>query len=158
MAPMSRYITGMSQPRIEQPPLKTTRETPRQAAADSGPVIVYDNDCPFCSRYVRLLRLRAALGDVVLMDARNGGPLVQRLAAEGYDLDEGMVLLYGGGIYHGADCIHMLAQLSGESDLWNRVNAAVFGRPVLARLLYPILRFGRNSALRLLGRPKLNLD
>ena len=38
--------------------------------------LVYDGDCPFCSRYVQYLRLRQAAGPVRLVNAREGGPLV----------------------------------------------------------------------------------
>jgi hypothetical protein len=45
--------------------------------------------------------------------------------------------------------------MSGPSDLFNRLNAALFRSPRVARLLYPMLRGGRNAVLRLLGRTKL---
>ena len=120
-----------------------------------GAVIVYDGECPFCTSYARLVTLRQAVGPVTLLDARQGGPLVSRLAAEGYDLDEGMVLFYGGQTYHGGDCLHMLALLSGGGGAANRLWAAVFRRPGTARRLYPVLRAGRNAVLRLLGREKI---
>lgn len=130
-------------------------ESGRDAAAGEGAVVVYDGDCPFCSRYAALVTLRRAVGPVTLLDAREGGPLVARLAAEGYDLDEGMVLLYGGRIYHGADCMHMLALLSGGGGAANRAFASLFRHPGAARRLYPLLRAGRNAVLRLLGRDKI---
>ena len=130
-------------------------ETAPDRAEREGAVVVYDGDCPFCTRYARLVSLRRAVGPVTLMNAREGGPLVARLAAAGYDLDEGMVLLYGGRIYHGADCMHMLALLSGGGGAANRAFAAVFRHPAAARRLYPVLRAGRNTVLRLLGREKI---
>ena len=42
-------------------------------------LIVYDGQCPFCSRYVELVRLRQSLGQVRLINAREGGPLVDEL-------------------------------------------------------------------------------
>jgi predicted DCC family thiol-disulfide oxidoreductase YuxK len=117
--------------------------------------VVYDGQCPFCSRYVQLLRLRASVGQVRLIDARGGGPIVEELRRSGVDLDEGMVLKLDGRIYHGHDCIHVLALLSTPSGLFNRINAAAFRSPRTARLLYPVLRAGRNGVLRLLGRSKL---
>ena len=118
-------------------------------------LIVYDGQCPFCSRYVELVRLRQSLGQVRLINAREGGPLVDELQRAGVDLDEGMALKLDGRLYHGHDCIHMLALLSTPSSAFNRLNAALFRSPRAARLLYPVWRTGRNAALRLLGRSKI---
>ena len=117
--------------------------------------LVYDGDCPFCSRYVRLVRLRVALGHVARVDARRGGALVEEVSAAGFDLDQGMVLEMEGRYYHGADCIHRIALLSTPSGLFNRANAVIFRSRTLSRLLYPVLRRGRNATLRLLGRKQL---
>jgi len=65
-----------------------------------------------------------------------------------------MVLRLDGRTYHGADCLHVLAGLSSRSGLFNKLNAAVFRRRALARLLYPVLRAGRNATLGLLGRAR----
>jgi predicted DCC family thiol-disulfide oxidoreductase YuxK len=118
--------------------------------------IVYDGQCPFCSRYVQLVRLRESLGRVQLVDARKGGPEVDEVRQAGLDLDEGMVLKLDGRLYHGADCIHMVALLSTPSSWFNRVNAVMFRSRTASRLLYPVLRTGRNTVLRMLGRSKLN--
>jgi predicted DCC family thiol-disulfide oxidoreductase YuxK len=119
-------------------------------------LIVYDGQCPFCSRYVELVRLRESLGRVELIDAREGGAVVDEIRAGGLDLDEGMVLKLDGRLYHGADCMHMVALLSTPSSWFNRVNAAMFRSRTASRLLYPVLRAGRNTVLRMLGRSKLN--
>ncbi|MEP9388169.1 DCC1-like thiol-disulfide oxidoreductase family protein [Mesorhizobium sp. KR9-304] len=119
--------------------------------------IVYDGGCPFCSAYVRLVRLRDAVGPVELMDARRGGPLVDEIAAAGYDLDDGMVLKLNGVLYHGDECLNRLAFLSTGSGVFNRLMAFLFSRPAAARIAYPFLRAGRNLALRLMGRRKLDI-
>jgi predicted DCC family thiol-disulfide oxidoreductase YuxK len=118
-------------------------------------VLVYDGECPFCSAYVRYVRLRESVGGVKLVDARQGGPIVDEVRGRGYDLDEGMVLRLGDRFYHGAECIHVLALLSSPSGAFNRLNGLIFRSAPLSRILYPVLRFGRNSVLRLLGRTKL---
>ena len=43
--------------------------------------IVYDGDCPFCARYVRFVRLRDTIGHVALVNARDGGALVDEIRA-----------------------------------------------------------------------------
>ena len=118
--------------------------------------LVYDGECPFCSRYVELVRLRDSLGQVELVNARDGGPLVDEIVAAGLDLDDGMVLKIDDHLHHGDECIHMLALLSTPSNAFNRLNGAVFRSRTASRLLYPILRAGRNATLRVLGRTKMN--
>lgn len=118
--------------------------------------IVYDGECPFCTRYVKLLRLREAVGTVELVNAREADhPVVQRVREHGIVLDEEMALVMGNDIYAGADCINRLALMSTHSLWFNRVNAAVFSSPAVARALYPFLRSGRRLALTLLGRRKI---
>jgi predicted DCC family thiol-disulfide oxidoreductase YuxK len=120
-----------------------------------GAWIVYDGECPFCSRYVAMLRLRESLGPVALVNARDGGPEVEEARAAGLDLDQGMVLKLDGRLYHGDECINRLALLSTPSSAFNRINGAIFRSPTASRLLYPVLRTGRNGVLRLLGRRRL---
>lgn len=117
--------------------------------------LVYDGECPFCSAYVRYVRLRESVGRLHLVDARLPHPAADEARALGLDLDEGMALKLGGRFYHGADCINVLAMLSTRSGPFNQLNAAIFRSPAASRCLYPLLRAGRNLALRLLGRRKL---
>src|ERR1700685_1118524 len=125
---------------------------------DEGLVLVYDGECPVCSSYVQYVRLKESVGRVTLVNARDGGPWVDRIRAAGLDLDEGMALYYAGRFYHGADCVHMLALLSTGSGPFNRIHSAIFRNARWSAFLYPILRFGRNLLLRLLGRKRLHLQ
>jgi predicted DCC family thiol-disulfide oxidoreductase YuxK len=117
--------------------------------------LIYDGECPFCSRFARLTKLRETVGSLRLIDARLSTPETVAARAEGYVLDEGMLLRLDGRFYHGADCMQRLALLSSRSTLFNRLTYALLRSPSVARGAYPILRFARNTALRLLGRSKL---
>ena len=119
-------------------------------------LLVYDGDCPFCSAYVRYVRVRAALGALRLVNARDGGPLIDSIRVRGIDLNEGMVLILGGQFYFGAECMHRLALMSTRSGWFNALNARIFSKPKLSRLLYPGLKFGRRITLWILGRSKLD--
>ena len=118
--------------------------------------ILYDGDCPFCSSYVLMQRLRSAIGPVRLLNARDGGPEVSAAREAGLDLDEGMVLFYEGRLYHGDACMNMLALLSDDRRLLARFVNWLFASRNRASALYPLLRAGRNLTLRLLARRKLN--
>lgn len=134
---------------------RQAQRPPKTAASRTA--IVYDGGCPFCSAYVRLVRLREAVGPVELVDARQGGPLVDEIVAAGLDLDNGMVLKLEGKFYHGDECLNRLALLSTNSGAFNRLTAQLFRRPAVARIAYPVLRAGRNLALKLMGREKLDI-
>lgn len=129
--------------------------TSTESVKTPGPWLLYDGECPFCSAYVKLVRLRESVGDIRLIDAREGGPELAELRAAGYDIDEGMALKYNDTIHYGDDCIHVLSLLSTPSGVFNKLNAWVFRSKSRSKFLYPILRTGRNGALTLLGRKKI---
>jgi predicted DCC family thiol-disulfide oxidoreductase YuxK len=120
--------------------------------ATALPTIIYDKQCPFCSRYVRLIRLRRSLGVVRLIDARDDSNLARELLLLGYNLDVGMLFVHEGQLFHGADAVHRIALLSTNHEFFNRLNAVIFRQPLAARCLYPLMKAGRWIALWVLGR------
>lgn len=54
--------------------------------------------------------------------------------------------------------MNLLALLSTPSSTFNRVNGLIFRSPTASRILYPVLRAGRNATLRLLGRRRIRPD
>ncbi len=119
---------------------------------DSDLWVVYDGECPFCSSYVLLYRLREQAKRVHLIDARSAHPILDEVRREGLNLDEGMAVKFSGRFYHGAAAMNILAILGSNAGLFNRLNRSLFRHPRLARFLYPILVRGRWIVLRLLGR------
>jgi len=125
-------------------------------STDPSSYVVYDGKCPVCSRYVRMLRLQDSTEAVELLDAREEHPLSRLLLDKSIDLDEGMVLVQGDQISQGADCVRKLALFSTPSNPFNRVNSWIFQSATASRLLYPVMRCGRNAVLMLFGRKKLS--
>ncbi len=127
--------------------------SPPLPGAATGPVIIYDGECPVCTRYVRMARLREAAGEVTLVNARERDhPRVAEVRARGLDLNEGMVVLLDGQMHYGSDAMVVLSALSTRSGLFNRMMRVAFASPRRARWLYPVLVRGRLLLLRLLGR------
>lgn len=120
-----------------------------------GLTLIYDGQCPVCSRYVRRLRLQSLPGGLELVDARQGGSVVLEARRRGLSLDEGVVLRVGDEWAHGADALHRLALLSTPVGPFNALNYWLFRSSRRAALAYPLLRGGRNLLLRLLRRPRL---
>ena len=102
--------------------------------------VIYDGECPFCSSYVQLLRLKEQY-EVELINARQEPGEAQRYAL---DLNEGMIADLDGEVYHGADAVWLLSNLS--------VRPGLLSRRGVARRIYPWLRLGRRLALSALGR------
>ncbi len=118
-------------------------------------LIIYDGACPFCSSYISHLRLQRAVDQITYLNARHEDDRLNTYIQAGYDFDEGMVVVIDQQVYAGADAIHVLALQSSHSDLFNRLNHWIFKHAVLAKILYPALKFGRRCALFLLGIPLL---
>ena len=108
--------------------------------------IIYDGECPFCSRYVEYARLRAALPGLKIVNARDVPEEVAGLQDLGFNLDDGMIVIHEGEYFFGADAMTFLARHGAISAL----------RHVrLARALYPAFRWVRNVTLRTLGKTTL---
>lgn len=116
--------------------------------------LIYDAECPLCSRYVRMVRLREHV-DLTLIDARFPSPELTAALNEGYEIDKGMVLHLDNATYHGEAAISALALLTTPSSAFNRINILLFRSPAVAKRLYPVLVFGRGLLLRFLGRKRL---
>lgn len=117
--------------------------------------LVYDGACPFCTRYAAYLDVRNAIGELTLVDARQGGPVVDDVLAKGLVLDEGMVLKMGGRYYHAEDALTALALMSERRGVFNVLNKLLLSSPRMARLAYPVLKLARRVVLRVRGVPLL---
>ena len=118
--------------------------------------LIFDRECPVCTAYSCHVDVEGAQAPVVRrINARDADDALVRQAKEaGLDLDEGMVVVYQGKLYHGADALNLMARLAPQRG-FGRLNRLLFANPTIARLTYPVLRAGRNTLLRLLGRRKI---
>lgn len=119
-------------------------------------LLVYDKQCPACEFYCSLARIRESVGELRLVDAREDSAIMREITEAGLDIDQGMVVKMNDRLYYGADAIHVLSLMSSRSGLFNRATYWVFKSKGVSRVLYPILKAGRNLLLKLLGRTKIN--
>ncbi len=119
-------------------------------------ILVYDQECPVCSNYCQVVRIRDSIGKLTIVNARDDSEIMEEITRQGFDLDDGMVLKMDEQFYYGADAIHVLALISSRSGILNRLNYWFFKSKTLSRLFYPILRFLRNLLLKMLGKSKIN--
>ncbi len=136
-------------------------EREETANSESGVWFVYDGECPICRYAAHALRIREAAGALHLVNAREQAdhPLVTEVNAHGFDLDESMVLKYGGRFYRGADALELMALLGTGVGWFNRMNALLCRSKPVACFCYPLMRALRNALIRLRGVPKIrNLE
>ncbi len=119
-------------------------------------LLVYDKECPACDNYCQVVRIRRDVGNLIIVDARENSEILKEITSQGLDIDQGMVLKMGGRLFYGADAIHALALIGSRSGIFNRFNFWMFKSKTISRLVYPILRFGRNMLLKILGKSKIN--
>ena len=124
-------------------------------APEAGITIVYDGECPFCSNFVALMTLKEAVGRVDLIDARSAHPIVGTLFEQKYDLDEGMVVIYGEKIYYGSDAVAIISALSNHDGWIARLISLALRRPRRANVIYPWMKAGRRTVLKMLGRSRI---
>lgn len=119
-------------------------------------LLVYDEQCPVCDAYCRMIRIRESVGTLRLVNARDVSAVMDEITSKGLDIDQGMVLKVENVLYYGSDAIHALSLMSSSSDVFNRVNYWIFRSQRLSRILYPALRLFRKLLLKALRKTKIN--
>jgi predicted DCC family thiol-disulfide oxidoreductase YuxK len=118
--------------------------------------LLYDGECPACSAYVAMARLRQLYPGLKVLNARSEPDLVAELRTRGYEINEGMVLCLDGAIHFGADATRLIARLgSASSSRWRRMALGLIGTAPWSRRIYPWLNRGRGVLLRLLRRGRI---
>lgn len=116
-----------------------------------GDYLLYDGDCPVCSRYVAWTDIRARRPGLRLLDARKEPDLVESLRRRGIEINDTMVLNLDGRLLVGGDGLAALSRLASDPSGRPRLRQ-ILGSPGFARILYPGLAIGRRALLRLIGR------
>ena len=119
-------------------------------------LLVYDGECPACSAYCQVVRIRESVGDLKIVDAREHSDVLNEITSEGLDIDQGMVLKMGDQLYYGSDAINALALIGSRSGFLNRLNYWMFKSKTAAKILYPVMRACRNLLLKILRKSKIN--
>ncbi|SCX87749.1 Protein of unknown function, DUF393 [Nitrosospira sp. Nl5] len=114
--------------------------------------LIYDGECPFCTSFAAFHAARGNADDMELINAREKPVLVQELRSKGMEINDGMIVIWHGQYYHGAEGMHLLSTLSAEPGAFTMLNKFLFGSGSVAAVIYPMLAAGRRLALLLLQR------
>lgn len=69
-----------------------------------------------------------------------------------------MIAVYGGKIYYGSDAIALISTLSANAGGVQVILSKLLSNSTRARLLYPVMKFGRRITLKALGRSAIGLS
>ena len=132
---------------------KTSPETSAPGQQDDI-WLVYDGDCPFCATAAKMYRIKQAVGALHIVDAREaaGTPLMNEIAARGFNLNQGIAVKLSGQLYHGVDALNLLAMIGSSHGWLNRLNVTLFRSKAVTRFCYPAMKAVRNMALWCLGK------
>ena len=116
-------------------------------------LFIYDGDCPFCNHFAQLIELKSHIPSLKIIDGRSNLPLLSRLYKQGYDLNNGAILINNGNIRHGADAINWIcSEISEPSDSLLEILRIIFISDKRTNLLFPFLLWGRRLLLTLKGK------
>ena len=119
-------------------------------------VILYDQQCPFCHVYIRYSRFRQQFPEAQIISAREDSDARRKAEARGHNINDGMVVIVGDQMFHGADAMNRLALITTNSSLFNRMTRAVIANKATARTLYPLFNTIRKIPLFALGRKQID--
>ena len=116
-------------------------------------LFIYDGECPFCNHFAELLELKSSLPEFELLDGRKNLSLLSKLYRQGFDLNNGAILISNKKIMHGADAINWICnEIKEPSDSLLEVLRIIFTSNKMTKFLFPILLWARRLSLTLKGK------
>lgn len=128
-----------------------------QAGRKADLVVVYDGQCIFCNSYVKLTKLRASAGDVLLVDARANGVASSVREKLGLDLDDGIArAVRRTGLLRRRRHAHAFRRYRQLARL-ERVHGGGFQKTVACRRALPLPESRTPGGAARLGRSRIRL-
>ena len=116
-------------------------------------LFIYDGECPFCNHFAQLLELKSSIPSLEISDGRENLAILTKLYKQGYDLNNGAILIKNGEIKHGADAINWIcSEIKEPNDSLLETLRIIFTSNRRSKLLFPLLLWGRRILLTLKGK------
>ena len=116
-------------------------------------LFIYDGECPFCNHFAQLLELKSSIPSIEILDGRKKLSLLSQLYKQGYDLNNGAILINKGTILHGAEAINWIcSEIKEPSDSLLEILRIIFSSNKRTKVLFPFLLWGRRFSLTLKGK------
>ena len=124
-------------------------------ALKRGDFLLYDGECPICSRYVLWTNIRNKNPDIALLDAHQQPELVAALRTEGIEINNTMFLQVDRRRFVGAAAMAQIRVYTPQNTLPQRILRSLTSSQLLFQTIYPGLVLGRKLLLALLRRRQI---
>jgi predicted DCC family thiol-disulfide oxidoreductase YuxK len=113
--------------------------------------IYYDGECPFCTRYVFMLKLREVVGKVDLISLRSQDPRALKILSSGINVNKGFVIEYEDKLYFGGDAFYLINSLVTHDGKLGKIKNLIFSNKKISGFLYKTLTYLRYILLFFIG-------
>lgn len=120
-----------------------------------GDFLLYDGECPVCSRYVLWTNIRNKHPNISLLDARQQPELVAALRTEGVEINNTMFLQIDGQSFVGAAAMAKISIYMPQNTFSQRLLRRLTSSKLLFEKIYPGFVFGRKLLLTILRRRQI---
>ena len=116
-------------------------------------IFIYDGECPFCNYFAQMMELKSCLPSLQVLDGRENLELLSKLYKQGYDLNNGAILINNGNIKHGADAINWIcSELKEPNDSLLEILRIIFTSRRRTKIIFPFLLWSRRFSLTIKGK------
>ena len=114
---------------------------------------IYDGECPFCNHFAELLELKSSIPSLQIIDGRKNLAKLTSLYKQGYDLNDGAILLINNTVLHGADAVNLIcSQINEPNNSLLNFLRVVFKSKQRSKFLFPFLIWSRRFLLSVKGK------
>ena len=116
-------------------------------------LFIYDGECPFCNHFAELLQLKSSIPSLQIIDGRKNLEKLTQLYNQGYDLNNGAILVSKGEIRHGSDAVNWIcSELKDPNDSLLELLRIIFKSNSRSKLIFPLLLWSRRILLTVKGK------
>jgi predicted DCC family thiol-disulfide oxidoreductase YuxK len=113
-------------------------------------ILYYDKQCPFCSKYANLLKLKENF-EITLKDARENLDEIALLCGN-LNINDGFIVVYKDNCFQGSKALEFLNNAVDKTTLLGKLHFLFKYDNSLSHLLYKLLFILRKIILFILGK------
>ena len=114
-------------------------------------IVYYDKECPFCSKYSELVKLRSHY-DVEIINARECHDTIQEFKTKGLDINEGFIIQIEDQTLQGEEAVVFLSKHMKTKNSFEKTILWFMKKRTIMNIIYPIVKTIRIIVLWLIGR------